>query len=158
EAKMRDLQTRLGRVLSSFLLLTAACLASGNAIATCVSPPDVGCFIIVQPIDVCSSAGVYAPFNTTATIGNPTTAGMPYQTNPFPPPSQIPNNSISQTPIGFTVDPLTGASPPPAGDTAGVDVTRALLNQIGVDLTWLPMVQFNSPSTKNFTTLNVTQT
>ena len=66
----------------------------------------------------------------------------------------MPTNETSSNPIGFTVNPSTGASPPPS---SGVDITRQLLNNVGVDLTWNPMVKFTSPSTKNFTSLNVTQ-
>ena len=39
-----------------------------------------------------------------------------------------------------------------------MDVTRALLNSIGVELVWFPMEQYNSPSGTNFTTLTITQT
>ncbi len=148
---MSDMKRRPGRMGWSFLLAAATvCLASGAALATC-SPSlsgipygvgDVPCYVVVQPIDVClSNGGACAPFNTTATIGNPSGAGMP-------------TNETSQNPIGFTVNPTTGVSPSPSG---GVDITRVLLNNIGVDLTWNPMVKFPSPSTKNFTSLTVTQ-
>jgi hypothetical protein len=137
-----------GRTVWSFLLAVAAvCLASGAALATCnptlpISAGAVPCYIVVQPIDVCLSNGQgCAPFNTTPGTPNPGTAGMP-------------TNETSPNPIGFTVNPTTGVSPPPSG---GVDITRQLLNSVGVDLTWNPMVKFTSPSTKNFTTLNVTQ-
>jgi hypothetical protein len=73
----------------------------------------------------------------------------------------MPTNETSPNPIGFVVDPATGASPPPAGDTHGVDVTRTLLNQLGVDLMWLPIATYNSQINTNtgttFQTLNVTQ-
>jgi hypothetical protein len=137
-----------GRTVWSFLLAVAAvCLASGAALATCnptlpISAGAVPCYIVVQPIDVCLSNGQgCAPFNTTPGTPNPGTAGMP-------------TNETSPNPIGFTVNPTTGASPPPSG---GVDITRQLLNNIGVDLMWNPMVKFTSPVTKNFTTLTVTQ-
>ena len=63
-------------------------------------------------------------------------------------------------PVGFVVNPSTGAAYPAAG---GVDVTRALLNQIGVDVTFNPVVRYNSatnplPDTPSFQTLNVAQT
>jgi hypothetical protein len=45
-------------------------------------------------------------------------------------------------PIGFWVNPTTGAAYPATG---GVDVTRAMLNQIGVDVAWNPIVQWDSP-------------
>jgi hypothetical protein len=72
-------------------------------------------------------------------------------------------NETSLNPIGFTVDPATGLSPPSTGyTTPGVDITRTLLNQLGVDLMWLKMATYNSPTNTNtgttFQTLNVTQT
>jgi len=148
----------------SFFSAATACLVSGTALAQCFfngtlpsypTPGEVPCYIQVQPIDVCGTSGTStcAPFNTVSAVGNPSTAGKDSAGN-F-------NNSASQNPIGFTVDPATGASPPPAGDTNGVDITRVLLNQLGVDLTWLPMATYNSkisPLTNNtYQTLNVRQ-
>ncbi len=85
---------------------------------------------------------------------------MPLQNIVPPPgvPSMVPNNPTSPNPIGFTVDPMTGVSPPPVNDKSGVDITRVLLNNIGIDLVWFPMTQYISPAGTNFTTLNVTQT
>jgi hypothetical protein len=91
---------------------------------------------------VCSSTGTFcAPFNTNSSIGSPTTQ------------SQTGTNRI-----GFF-------------DPNGNDVTRALLNQIGIDLVYntrpanliggANIVQYNSPNktgtTTTFQTLNVTQ-
>ena len=81
----------------------------------------------VQPIDVCPDPGARgncAPFNTLSPIGNPS------------------NPDQTQNPIGF-LDPATGQ-----------DITRVLLNQIGIDLTWLPIARLNNSS---FQTLNVLQ-
>ena len=145
---MGDMKRCPGRTIWSFLLAAAACLASGNARAGCPAldtlEPGVSCYILAQAIDVCSSTGTLcAPFNNTnGPIGKPT---MQSQTG--------------TNPIGF-FDPNTGA-----------DITRALLNQIGIDLayTTLPsgltgganIVQYNSPkktgTTTTFQTLNVTQ-
>ncbi len=145
---MGDMKRRPGRTVWSFLLPAAACLASGSALAQCPAldtlEPGVSCYILVQAIDVCSSTGTLcAPFNNmNGPIGKPTTQ------------SQTGTNRI-----GF-FDPNTGA-----------DITRALLNQIGIDLayTTLPsgltgganIVQYNSPkntgTTTTFQTLNVTQ-
>lgn len=165
---MRGSISRPGGMVWSVLLSVAACLASGAALATCtpslsgVSPGngDVPCYIKVQPIDVCLSTGQgCAPFNTTSTNGNWTTAGLDSNNN-F-------NNPASLNPIGFTVDPATGVSPPPASDTSGVDITRVLLNNIGVELVWFPMVQYCDQvgpgqtcpgSGTNFTTLTITST
>jgi hypothetical protein len=156
---MRGSKSRPGRMVWAFLLATAVCLASGAALAMCTPSltgiipgnGDVACYIKVQPIDVCttttfrgSTITTCAPFNTTSTTGTPSTAGMPFQNIVPPPgvPTMVPNNPTSPNPIGFTVDPITGVSPPPAGDKSGVDITRVLLNNIGVDLVWFPMTQY----------------
>ena len=70
-------------------------------------------------------------------------------------------NNASPNPIGFTVDPATGTPNP--GTSTGVDITRMLLNELGVDLMWDPMAVYNSPSNATstgttFQTLAVTQT
>jgi hypothetical protein len=174
---MRGSKSRPGRMVGSFLLsalLSAATwLASGTALAQCIFsgtlPPYpasnvVPCFITVQPIDVCgTTGGSCAPFNATSTngVGIPSTAGAPFSAPTTNFPNGLPVNETSPNPIGFTVDPATGASPPPAGDTKGVDITRTLLNQLGVDLMWLPMATYNSQINTNtnttFQTLNVTE-
>jgi hypothetical protein len=122
---------------------------------------------------------VYSPFNTTPSTVDPTSAGLAFQAPttsppspiPSPPPTPaptanplasisagIPNNSASLNPIGFVVEPNTGLSPgqpgyPPMVNDAvapGVDVTRTLLQQLGIDLVWLPMTEYvynsNNPS------------
>jgi hypothetical protein len=96
-----------------------ACLASGAALAASV---PVTKFITVQPWDMCSS-GVCAPFNTTSQIGRPTT-----------------QNSTTN-PIGFVYSYTDNT-----GKKVYIDITRALLNQIGVDVTWLPMKQYPGTS------------
>jgi hypothetical protein len=163
---MGDMKRRPGRMVRSFLLSASACLVSGSALAQCIpnplpSPGQVPCYIVVQPIDVCGASGTStcAPFNATSTngVGNPSTAGAPFNS------AGEPVNEASLNPIGFTVDPATGMSPPSTGyTTPGVDITRTLLNQLGVDLMWLKMATYNSPTNTNtgttFQTLNVTQT
>jgi hypothetical protein len=160
---MADTKQHLGRVIRTFLLSAVVCVVSGAALATCTIGEGAGavpCYIVVQPIDVCNSLGICAPFNTTSTTGTPSTAGMLFQTPspalPSPIPASIPNNSTSANPIGFVVDPATGFFPggPSGYTTPGVDVTRALLNNAGVELVWLPMHSITS----SFTTVNVTQT
>jgi hypothetical protein len=155
-----------GGMVRSFMLSAAACLASGGALAQCIpnpypSPGEVPCYIVVQPIDVCGASGTStcAPFNTTSTIGvgSPSSAGAPFNSKGEP------VNETSLNPIGFTVDPATGLSPPSTSyTTPGVDITRTLLNQLGVDLMWLKMATYNSATNINtnttFQTLNVTQT
>src|SRR5271155_1557702 len=147
---MGDMKRCPRRTAWSFLLAAAACLASGNARAGCPAldtlEPGVSCYILVRPIDLCSQSGgrtLCAPLNTNSLLGSPTTQ------------SQTGTNRI-----GF-FDPNTGA-----------DITRGLLNQIGIDLVYnnLPagltgganIVQFISPTnplpdTTSFQTLNVTQ-
>jgi hypothetical protein len=166
---MDDMMERVGQMAWRFLLLAAACLGPGAALATCnptlpVSAGSIPCYMNVQPIDVCNTLGVCAPFNTTATTGTPSGpsgAGMPFspQTNlpPFVSGVMLPNNPTSSNPIGFTVDPSSGATNP--GTSNGVDVTRELLNNIGIELVWYPMASFVVPNTqtsnKNLTSLNV---
>ena len=158
---MADTRQHLGRVIWTFLLSAVVCLVSGAAaLATCTVGEGAGavpCYIVVQPIDVCNSLGICAPFNTTSTTGTPSTAGMTFQpvSLPSPIPANIPNNSTSPNPIGFVVDPTTGNFPGGSGyTTPGTDITRALLNNAGVELVWLPMASMTS----SFTTLNVTST
>jgi hypothetical protein len=179
---MRRSKSRLGRMTWFFLLSAAAdCLASGSALATCTnSTGAVPCYIKVQPIDVCPNGDMTtcAPFNTVSQTGFPngssstqtppnlSPAGYPLQTLPTNPQSvpaglagdQIPNNSTSNNPIGFVVDPATGQYP---GDgvssqwprtNPAVDVIRKLLNNMGVELVWFPMTVSNA----NYSTLNVT--
>ena len=193
------MKLRVGRTISAFLLsAVAACLTSGTALATCNPGEGAGaipCYMRVQPIDVANTQNlgippvptvVYSPFNSTSLNIDPTTAGMTFQTpttvspptpNPSQPPlanipSSIPNNSTSSNPIGFVVQPGNGASPGTSSIPA-VDVTRELLNQLGIDLVWLPMTEYvynnNNPSIsacpdgatscvaapQDFTTLNV---
>jgi hypothetical protein len=151
---MGDMKRCPGRTVWSFLLAAAACLASGTVRAGCPAldtlEPGVSCYILVQPIDVCSQAGgrtLCAPFNNTnGPTGSPLT-----------------QSQTGTNPIGF-FDPNTGA-----------DISRGLLNQIGIDLAYtsLPSSQVGVsggqniwqyisptnplPDTASFQTLNVTQ-
>jgi hypothetical protein len=170
---MRGSKPRLERMIWCFLLAAAACLASGIARAQCtpslpLTSGSVPCFITVQPIDVCSCSAFTgttctgtkscAPFNTTSTtgVGSPTTACLPAN-----------QTSASCTnPIGFVVNPNTGLTPGQTGyssGTGGVDVTRTLLMQGGVDMVLETMEEYDSPngvtvSGGNYQTLTVTQT
>jgi hypothetical protein len=106
-----------------FLSVAVAYLAAGSAIGACnvtgpLPPGTVPCKVVVQPIDVCvvpfqgfQGPPICAPFNQNSVIGNPSDQ------------NQITN------PIGF-IDMATG-----------IDITRAMLNQIGVDVTFLPIVE-----------------
>jgi hypothetical protein len=160
---MGDVKWRLGRLVQCLPLATAACLMSGAALAVCTLPAgttpanfmpgdgNILCYITVQPIDVCQSQStttppVYngcAPFNTNAGNPNPTTAGLDS--------ANMPNNTASANPIGFVLNPTSGLTPAQAGYVGpGVDVTRALLNNIGVDLVWLPMAPLVNPNLNPF--------
>jgi hypothetical protein len=180
-----EIERHLGRIAWLSLSAAAACLVSGTAIAACsptlpITAGSVPCYIKVQPIDVGtipsgSTNPVFAPFNTASQTGVPfnpdgtPSAGAPYQSLSIGGTSiMVPNNSMSSNPIGFVVDPASGQFPGdgvssqwPRPNQHPVDVTRALLNNIGVELVWLPMRAYvtpgpnNNPS-QNFTTLSVT--
>jgi hypothetical protein len=183
-------------------LATALFFGPGAAFAQSSSVPITN-YVVVQPIDVCSSTGTgCAPFNTTSTVGNVACTGAiatttltvascssgtlhvsdalsgtgiaagtiitalgtgsggagTYTVNIS---QTVPSTAITATgPIGFVVNPATGAAYPATG---GVNITRALLNQIGVDVTFNNIVKYNSPTnplpdTTTFQTLNVAQT
>ena len=108
-------------------LSAAACLASGTALAQSV---PVTRFITVQPWDMCSP--ICAPFNTTSQIGKPTT-----------------QNSTTN-PIGFVYSYTDNT-----GKKVYIDITRAILNQIGVDVIWLPMKVYPVSGQPAFPSLNV---
>jgi hypothetical protein len=106
------------------LLLAAAACLASGSSLATVPVTQM---MYVQPIDVCPDRGATgncAPFNTLSPIGNPN------------------NQDQTKNPIGF-VDAASGK-----------DITRVLLNQIGVDVTWLPIAQLDKSS---FQTLNVLQ-
>jgi hypothetical protein len=170
---MGDVKWRLGRLARCLVLPAAACLMSGAAFAQCnpslpLASGSVPCFVTVQPIDVCSCSAFTgttctgtkscAPFNTTSTtgVGSPTNAC-----------TQASQTLASCTnPIGFVVNPATGLSPGQTGyssGSGGVDVTRMLLMQGGVDMVLNNMEEYDSPngvtvSGGNYQTLTVTQT
>ncbi len=135
---MGDSRPRARLTIGILWLSMAACFGARNAPAQTVPITN---YVVVQPIDVCSNTGTgCAPFNTKSPTGNPANT------------NQITN------PIGFTVNPATGAANPTTG---GVNITRALLNQIGVDVTFNNIVQYNSAvkaDSTTYQTLNVVQT
>jgi hypothetical protein len=96
--------------------------------------------ISVNPIDVCVKTGPLtscAPFNTVHQNGLP-----------------LSQNSTTN-PIGFVYSYTNTA-----GATVYIDLTRAILNQIGVDVAWGKMVQYISPvintsTGQTYQTLNV---
>ncbi len=103
------------RGYSTLMILSAvAILAGERAHAT---TPVTG-YVVVNPIDVCGTAGPTsptgcAPFNTLTRSPNPAQA-------------------TTTTPIGF-VDSTTNAN-----------VTRAIWLQAGIDITFLPMQEYNN--------------
>jgi len=111
--------SRLGPGLTAWLLLFSAVtlIASGTARSATQ-------YVVVQPIDVCTSGGAScAPFNTLSSTGNPAAA-------------------TASTPIGF-VDPTTN-----------INITRAIWLQAGIDVTFLPIKQYNSPVNSAFPTMD----
>ena len=120
----KDVKLRVN--LSALLLSsTALCLVSGNSHAFPACAAGSLCYYVaVQPIDVCSDTGTNCA--------------------PFNTLSKVgnPGAATSTTPIGF-VDTTTGK-----------DVTRAIWNQIGVDIAWSPMAQYKKTQ---FQTINIVQ-
>jgi hypothetical protein len=115
---------RLTRMGAFLLLSAAASLSSESALAdlTSCAAGSVCYYVAIQPIDVCSSTG---------------TGCAPFNTS-----SKIgnPGAATPTTPIGF-VDTATGK-----------DITRTIMNQIGVDLAWSPIKQYNNTT---FQTLHI---
>jgi hypothetical protein len=111
----------------ALLLLSAALLLlatnSARADLTSCATGSVCYYVAIQPIDVCSSAGAGC-----APFNTLSKTGNP-------------GAATSTTPIGF-VDTTTGK-----------DITRAIWNQIGVDLAWSPIKQYNNTT---YQTLHVT--
>ncbi len=109
---MGDSRPRSSRMMWLQLLSVTAFLTCGAALAQAA----VTDYVVVQPIDVCSSGGTgCAPFNTLSSTGNPSAATV-------------------STPIGF-VDTATNTN-----------ITRAIWLQAGIDVTFLPIAQYNSPA------------
>lgn len=115
----------LVRAGAVLMLPLAGLLWSDGALAQLsnCAPGSVCSYVAIQPIDVCSSTG---------------TGCAPFNTL-----SKVGNSAAatSKTPIGF-VD-----------STTGKDITRTMLNQVGVDIAWSPIRQYNNTT---FQTLHVT--
>ena len=96
-----------------FLLLAAVAVVANGGASAAVPVTD---YVVIQPIDVCGTAGPTAgcaPFNLVSRSPNPSLA-------------------TATTPIGF-VD-----------STTNVNLTRAMWLQAGVDVTFLPVVEYNN--------------
>jgi hypothetical protein len=123
---MFTIPSHLVRYGALLLLGTAASFSPSSARAdlTSCAPGLVCYYVAIQPIDVCSSNG---------------TGCAPFNTS-----SKIgnPGAATSTTPIGFV-------------DTASKkDITRAVWNQLGVDIAWSPMRQYNNTT---YQTLHIVQ-
>jgi len=171
---MSDRKLRLARIAGSFLLLAAACLGSGTALAQCLYeqaasspsgipqyalpgtdettntlPTTVPCYVTLRPIDVCGTTGfsTCAPFNTISTNG----VGVPNGNSSLPKAGWTAGNTafmntMSPNPIYFVIDPITGLMPGQTGyPGSGVDALRAVSVQLGYDVLLQPMQAFNSP-------------
>jgi reprolysin-like metallo-peptidase family M12B len=105
---------RRHRLSRLFFLSALAMMAGGRAYATV----PVTAYVVINPIDVCDTAG---PSGSTGCA-------------PFNSLSVSPNpaQATSSTPIGF-VDPATN-----------VNVTRAIWLQTGIDVTFLPIQEYNN--------------
>jgi hypothetical protein len=121
---MLRIAPRLVRKGALLLTWTAASLSSGSALAdlTACAAGSVCYYVAIQPIDVCSSNG---------------TGCAPFNTSSK---TGNPGAATSTTPIGF-VDAATKK-----------DITRAIWNQLGVDLAWSPLRQYNNTT---FQTLRI---
>jgi hypothetical protein len=112
---------------SALFLLSAvsAWLVTNSAVAAVTACPAglVCSYVAVQPIDVCASNGTGC-----APFNTLSKAGNP-------------GAATSTTPIGF-VDTATGK-----------DVTRAIWNQVGIDVAWSPIHQYNNTT---YQTLHIT--
>jgi hypothetical protein len=111
---MSDLTPRRSRTASLLLLSTVAFMAGARAHAT-VPVTD---YVVIQPIDVCGTTG---PSSATGCA--------PFNGQS---PSPDPSKATSTTPIGF-VDTATN-----------VNVTRAIWLQTGIDVTFLPIAEYNN--------------
>src|SRR5438067_11074467 len=124
---MTDSRFCPSRMLWLLLFSAAGCLASNIAFAqlTSCAKGTVCYYVAIQPIDVCSDT----PGVGCAPFNTVNQNGSP--------------GSVSSTnPVGF-VDPSTGK-----------DITRAMWNQIGVDISWSPMKQWNNHNFLSVATQN----
>jgi hypothetical protein len=111
---MRYLTPRPSRTISLLLLSTVMFMAGARAHAA-VPVTD---YVVIQPIDVCGTSG---PSSATGCA--------PFNVQS---PSPDPSKATSTTPIGF-VDAATN-----------VNITRAIWLQTGIDVTFLPIAEYNN--------------
>lgn len=108
--------TRRSQTVWLLLLSTFAFIAGGGAHATV----PVTKYVVINPIDVCGTTGASSA-----------TGCAPFNTQSVSP---DPSKATSTTPIGF-VDAATN-----------VNITRAIWLQSGIDVTFLPIAQYNNTS------------
>ena len=116
-------------VLGSTICLLSAAVWLAAAAAACAQTVLAPYYIVVQPIDVCNSTGT-----TCAPINSKGETVL--------------SSTGVNTPVGF-FDP-----------TSGANITQSIiLTQLGVNVVFLPAVQYNSPNTNplggSFQTLHV---
>lgn len=123
---MTGLRSRPSAFLWLLLVSAMACLNSRTAPA---AVPVTG-YIVINPIDVCSSAGPSGPTGCA----------------PFNDQTQSPNPSqaTSTTPIGF-VD-----------NSTNINLTRAIWLQAGIDVTFFPVAEFDNTNYQNIGDVNGT--
>jgi hypothetical protein len=130
------------------LFVAAACIASGSARAAVTS------YAVINPIDVCTvtkqtngtTTTSCAPFGMNCTTNADGSANCGSAFND-PVAAVASPQAIANTPIGF-VDQSTITNPSTGATTQNdVNITRAIWLQAGIDVVFLPMQQFISPTT-----------
>ena len=125
---MRDLTPRQSRTVSLLLLSTVVFMVGARAHAAA----PVTQYVVIQPIDVCDTSG---PSGATGCA--------PFNTLS---PSPDPTKATLTTPIGF-VDAATN-----------VNITRAIWLQAGIDVTFLPIAEYNNTNYEAITDITCTTT
>lgn len=124
---MSYFRLRPGLAARVLFFSAVAFLASGAALAQV----PVTNYVVINPIDVCDSSGKNcAPFGATCKASTGCTA----VNNPSTATTSTTSTATQPTPIGF-ID----------GDT-GINITRAIWLQSGIDVTFLKLQQYNSPA------------
>jgi hypothetical protein len=144
---MRSFSRQPSRTLLGILLSAIGCIASGTALAGATG------YVVINPIDVCAVTSTYSN-GTTKTRSCPTfgmncttnTNGSPNCTAYNDPVAAAMTTNIATTPIGF-VDESTWTDPAThVSTTNAVNVTRAMWLQAGIDVVFLPMNTYDSPT------------
>jgi hypothetical protein len=123
---MRESGSNLRRIMGIALISVSACLALPPARAAQVPVTD---YVVIQPIVVCQSTG----FKSGQLAPSPSCASFNSTPNPNP------STATTTTTIGF-VDA-----------TQMINVTRAIWRQAGIEVQFLPLVQYNNSNFQNIT-------